>query len=59
MKLLAEKAGFRKRFLSCIDNVSILKQIIQKRRKFNLETHLVFIDYEKHLIVFTEINFGV
>ena len=32
---------------SCIDNVFIIKQIIEKRREFNVETHMVFLDLEK------------
>lgn len=31
----------------CIDDVFSLKQIINKQRGFNLETHLAFINYEK------------
>jgi hypothetical protein len=34
-------------YRSCIDDVLTLKQIIEKRRDFNLETHLAFIDYNK------------
>lgn len=44
--LIEEQAGFRKG-RSCMDDVFSLKQIIQKRREFNLETHLAFIDFEK------------
>jgi hypothetical protein len=44
--LLEEQIGFR-RGRSCIDNVFILKQIIEKRREFNLETHMAFLDLEK------------
>ena len=32
---------------SCTDSTFCLKLLIEKRRKFNLETHLLFIDYEK------------
>jgi len=32
---------------SCIDNIFIIKQTIEKRREFNLETHLAFLDLEK------------
>jgi len=32
---------------SCIDNVFTVKQIIEKRREFNLETHTAFLDLEK------------
>ena len=38
--------GFRKG-RSCSDCVFILKQIIQKRREYNLQTHILFIDYTK------------
>jgi hypothetical protein len=44
--LLEEQNGF-KRGKSCIDNVFTLKQIIEKRREFNLETHMEFLDLEK------------
>jgi hypothetical protein len=29
---------------SCIDNAFIIKQAIEKRREFNLETHMAFLD---------------
>ena len=32
---------------SCTDPKFCLKLLIEKRREFNLETHLLFIDYEK------------
>ena len=32
---------------SYIDNVFIIKQTIEKRREFNLETHMAFLDLEK------------
>ena len=38
--------GFRKG-RSCTDRTFCLKLLIEKRREFNLETHLLFIDYEK------------
>lgn len=38
--------GFRKG-RSCTDSVFTLKMIIEKRREFNLETHIAFVDYEK------------
>ena len=38
--------GFRKG-RSCTDPTFCLKLVIVKRREFNLETHLLFIDYEK------------
>jgi hypothetical protein len=44
--LLEEQSGFRQG-RSCIDDVFTLKQITEKRREFNLETHLAFIDYNK------------
>jgi hypothetical protein len=31
----------------CIDNVFVIKQTIEKRREFNLETHIAFLDLEK------------
>jgi hypothetical protein len=38
--------GFRKG-RSCTDPTFCLKLLIEKRKEFNLETHLLFIDYEK------------
>jgi len=38
--------GFQKR-QSCTDPTFCLKLLIEKRRKFNLEAHLLFIDYDK------------
>ena len=38
--------GFRKG-RSCTDPKFCLKLLIEKRREFNLQTHLLFIDYEK------------
>jgi len=38
--------GFRKG-LSCTDPTFCLKLLTEKRREFNFETHLLFIDYEK------------
>jgi hypothetical protein len=46
--LLENQSGFR-RGRSCIDNVFALNQIIEKRREFNLETHIAFTDLEKAL----------
>jgi len=37
--------GFQKG-RSCTDPTFCLKLLIEKRREFNLETHLLFIDYE-------------
>ena len=44
--LLEEKNGFSI-CRSCTDNVFIIKQTIGKRRKFNLETHMAFLDLGK------------
>lgn len=44
--LLEEQNGFRKG-RSCIDSIFTLKQLFEKRREFNLETHVAFIDFEK------------
>ena len=41
-----EQSGFRKG-RSCTDNTFILKQIIEKHREFNKETHIAFVDLEK------------
>jgi predicted nucleotidyltransferase len=32
---------------SCINNVLIIKQVIEKRRECNLENHMVFLDLKK------------
>jgi len=40
------QSGFRKG-RSCTDPTFCLKLLIEKRREFNLETHLLFTDYEK------------
>lgn len=32
---------------SCTDATFTVKQLIEKRREYNLETHMAFIDYEK------------
>jgi hypothetical protein len=32
---------------SCIDNIFIIKQTTEKRREFNLETHMAFLDLEE------------
>ena len=32
---------------SCTDPTFCLKVLIEKQREYNLETHLLFIDYEK------------
>lgn len=44
--LIEEQNGFRKG-RSCTDNTFIVKQIIEKHREFNVQTHMAFIDFEK------------
>jgi len=44
--LLEEQNQFRIR-RTCIDNVFLIKEIIEKRREFNLDTHMAFLDLEK------------
>lgn len=44
--ILEEQSGFRPG-RSCTDNVFTIKRIIEKRREFNLETHIGFVDFEK------------
>jgi hypothetical protein len=41
-----EQHGFRKG-RSCSDCVFVMRQIIQKRREFNLETNMLFVEYFK------------
>ena len=55
--LLEEQNGFRIG-RSCIDNVFTTKQTIEKRREFNLETHIDFLDLKKLLIELIETNYG-
>jgi hypothetical protein len=38
--------GFRSGY-SCIDPIFSLKLLLEKRREFNLETHFLFLDYQK------------
>lgn len=44
--ILEEQMGFRKG-RSTIDALFVLKQIIEKRREYNQETHITFLDLEK------------
>jgi len=44
--LLEEQNGF-KIGRSCIDNVFTIKQTTEKRREFNLQTRIAFLDLEK------------
>ena len=41
-----EQAGFR-RGPSTIVHIQLLKQIIEKTREYNMELHLVFVDFRK------------
>lgn len=45
-----------------VHNVSIMsfivQHVMQKTRKLNLETHIPFIDFERHLIELTDKFFG-
>lgn len=43
---IEEQSGFRTG-RSCMDNVFVLQQIMEKRKAHNLTTHLIFIDLEK------------
>ena len=44
--LLEEQNGFRIG-RTCIGNVFIIKQVMEKRREFNLQTHMASLDLEK------------
>jgi len=44
--LIEERNGFRIG-RSCIDNVFTIKQTTEKKREFNPETHIAFLDLEK------------
>ena len=50
-----EQTGFRKG-RSYTDNAFVLKQLIEKRREFNLETHIVFIGNFNWIVLCTESN---
>jgi len=39
---------------SCINPTFCLKLLTEKRRKYNLETYLLFIIIKKHLIVYKD-----
>ena len=39
-------SGFRRR-RSCSGNIFIIRQLIEKHREFNNETHILFVDYTK------------
>ena len=41
-----EQSGFRKS-RSCLDNIFIMRQVIEKNKEKNIETHMTFIDLEK------------
>jgi hypothetical protein len=49
---MESKCGFRGE-RSCIDAIFSLKLILERRSEFNLETHLLFLDYEK---TFDQVN---
>jgi len=51
--ILLEKQNEFRIGRSYIDNVFIIQQIIEKRREFNSETHMAFLDLEK---VFDRVN---
>ena len=44
--LQEEQCGFRKE-RSCTDAIFVIKQLMEKRREFNLPLFLLFLDYEK------------
>jgi len=44
---MTETENWYRKGQSCTDPTFCLKLLIDKRREFNLETHLLFIDYEK------------
>ena len=43
---IEEQSGFRAG-RSCIDNIFVLQQILEKRKSHNLSTHIIFVDLEK------------
>jgi hypothetical protein len=45
--LLSEEQNSFRRGRSCVDSISIIQQLLETRREYNTETHLLFIDYYK------------
>jgi hypothetical protein len=45
--LLLEEQSVLRTGRSCINSVFVIKQTIEKRREFNSETHMAFLDIEK------------
>jgi hypothetical protein len=41
-----EQNGFRKG-RSCTDSIFLIQQLVEKHREYNLETHLLFVDFKK------------
>jgi hypothetical protein len=41
-----EQNGFR-RGRSCMDSIFTIQQLLERHREYNIETHLLFIDYVK------------
>jgi hypothetical protein len=35
-----------------MDNILTIQQLLERHRKYNIETHLLFIEYVKHFIQF-------
>jgi hypothetical protein len=56
--LLEEQYGFRKG-RSRMDFIFPASQIIEKHREFNIPTYIAFIDFKKHLNLWTETNYGL
>jgi hypothetical protein len=51
-KNLTETQNRFRKGRSCTDSAFFLKLLIEKRREYNLETHLLFIDHKKRLIMY-------
>jgi hypothetical protein len=45
--LLCEEKNCFRRVRSCTDSIFIIQQLLEKHREYNIETHLLFVDYYK------------
>jgi len=56
-EMVEEQCGFRKG-CSCIDAIFTVQQNMEKRKEHNPPLFLLFIDYEKHMIMLAEASCG-
>jgi hypothetical protein len=55
--LSEDQNGFR-RGRSCTDSLFIIQQLLEKHRVYNIETHLLFVDYYKAFYSVLRNNYG-